>query len=284
MRLIRRRVARLVVAILGFAAVAPAVAGDAPCPAAALCETPLGSYGLLFPPAHAPGVRVPVVVFFHGWGSAAGNVLADAGIVETVRSRGYALLVPEGLPDPETGARGWSHRGSPHRNRDEVAFLREVVADAAGRAPIDPDRILVSGFSAGGSMVWHLACYDGDRYRAFAPIAGAFWEPLPESCPGGPVDLLHLQGFADEVVPIEGRRIGDRWQQGDLYASLALLRRKNGLRSAPDRIIFEGRYRCRMWTGNAEGRLGLCLHDGGHILPDDWLERAIDWFEALPQG
>ncbi len=284
MRGIRRRLARPTVAILGFAAAVPATAGDAPCPAASLCETALGSYGLLMPPDHEPGTRVPVVVFFHGWGSSAGNVLADARIVDPVRARGYALLAPQGLPGPEGGARGWSHQGAPHRNRDEVAFMRGVIADATARAPIDPDRILVSGFSAGGSMVWHLACFDGARYRAFAPVAGAFWEPLPENCPGGPVDLLHLQGFADEVVPIEGRRIGDRWQQGDLFASLALLRREKGLRSAPDRITFEGRYRCRFWTGDPAGRLGLCLHDGGHVLPGDWLGRAVDWFESRPQG
>ncbi|HFD15528.1 MAG TPA: polyhydroxybutyrate depolymerase, partial [Rhodospirillales bacterium] len=189
-----------------------AAAGDSPCPATALCATGRGEYGLLLPAGHRPGDRVGVVLFFHGWGSSAEKVLGNRKIREAVLGRGYALLAPQGLPGPESGNRGWSHQGSPHRNRDEVAFLRSVVADAVRRAPLDRDRILVSGFSAGGSMVWHLACYDRARYRAFAPIAGAFWEPLPEDCEAGPVRLLHLQGFADRVVPIEGRAIGDRWQ------------------------------------------------------------------------
>ena len=261
-----------------------AAAEHGPCPAAALCAVPLGSYGLALPETEVEGGLLPAVLFFHGWGSSAGKVLGNAKIRNAVLNRGYALIVPQGLPGPEGGNRGWSHQGSPHQNRDEPAFVRAVMEDVVRRAPIDGNRILVSGFSAGGSMVWHLACFDGGRYRAFAPIAGAFWEPMPKSCPGGPVNLLHLQGFRNNVVPIEGRRIGERWQQADLFASLALLRRTNGLRSNPDRITIDGRYRCRMWTGKPESQLGLCLHDGGHVLPDDWLERAIDWFEALPQG
>ncbi len=273
-----------VVAASWLAAGTSAAAGDSPCPAAALCATDLGEYGLLLPPGHPPGARIPVVLFFHGWGSAAERVLGNATIRDAVLERGYALLAPQGLPGPESGNRGWSHQGSPHRNRDEVAFVRGLVEDAVRRAPLDRDRILVSGFSAGGSMVWHLACFDGGAYRAFAPVAGAFWEPLPEDCPAGPVHLLHLQGFADRVVPIEGRAIGDRWQQGDLFASLAILRRAAGLPSDPDRITRDGPYRCRFWTTKPAGQLGLCLHDGGHLLPEDWLGRAIDWFESLPQG
>ncbi len=261
-----------------------AAAEDSPCPATALCRVPLGSYGLVLPETRPDAGLLPAVLFFHGWGSSAGKVLGNAKIRDVVLGRGYALVVPQGLRGPEGGNRGWSHQGSPHQNRDEMAFVREVMEDAVRRAPVDRRRVLVAGFSQGGSMVWHLACFDGRAFRGFAPIAGAFWEPIPQSCPGGPVNLLHLQGFRDNVVPIEGRKIGERWHQADLFAGLALLRRTNGLRSNPDHITIEDRYRCRMWTGNPAGRLGLCLHDGGHMLPDDWLERAIDWFEALPQG
>jgi len=36
----------------------------------------------------------------------------------------------------------------------------------------------------------------------------------------------------------------------------------------------------REWLSCPAGRIDLMLHPGGHKLPKDWLERALDWFEA----
>ena len=34
----------------------------------------------------------------------------------------------------------------------------------------------------------------GQAFAAYAPIAGAFWLPMPANCPGGPVNLSHIHG------------------------------------------------------------------------------------------
>ena len=79
-----------------------------------------------------------------------------------------------------------------------------VRADMLQRWPVDTKRLLVSGFSIGGTMAWDLACYRGGDYTAFAPVSGAFWDPLPERCTT-PVNLLHTHGTADDVVPMGGQ-------------------------------------------------------------------------------
>ena len=56
-------------------------------------------------------------------------------------------------------------------------------------------------------MVWHLACYRGASFAGFAPMSGTFWEPVPETCPTGPVNLIHYHGTKDPVVPLTGRQI-----------------------------------------------------------------------------
>lgn len=239
------------------------------------CTVEGGQYFVLAPEA-AEG-RPPVLLFFHGWGSSGDDVLRNPVIRDAALGRGFVLLAPQGLVPPGRKNRGWSHQGSPQQLRDEVAFVHRVLDDLARRVAYDRGRILVSGFSQGGSMAWHLACFDGAGFAGFAPVAGAFWEPAPEECPGGPVELVHLHGFTDRVVPLEGREIDGRWHQADAFAGLGVLRAADGCRSDPSAYVVADGYRCRIWTGCASGRaLELCLHDGGHDLPADWLGRVLD--------
>ena len=101
------------------------------------------------------------------------------------------------------------------------------------RWPIDPDRILVTGFSQGGSMAWDLACRRGRDYRAFVAVSGAFWEPLPTALrrrAGRPA--AHAR-HSRRTVPMAGRPIGDRWRQGDVLQGLRCCARSMAARPAP---------------------------------------------------
>ena len=129
-------------------------------------------------------------------------------------------------------------------------------------------------------MVWFAACHMGDQFGGFVPVAGALRHPRAGSeCVGGPVRLMHIHGFTDKQVPIEGRRIRD-WHQGDVYESMSLIRNVNSCRTNPDEFEMGKSYRCRIWTSCDSGKdLRLCLHDGGHGMPKGWIDLALDWFE-----
>ena len=78
----------------------------------------------------------------------------------------------------------WSTKGSPGEGRrDEVAFLAGLLDDLGRRYPLDTRRIVASGFSQGGAVVWEFACRGDGRIRAFMPIAGVWWRPMPTECP-----------------------------------------------------------------------------------------------------
>jgi polyhydroxybutyrate depolymerase len=161
-----------------------------------------------------------------------------------------------------------------------VAFTLAVLDDVARRLPLDTGRIYATGFSAGGSMAWMMACYAGDRFTGFASIAGALRRPVPEVCPGGPVRMLQVHGFSDKTVPLEGRGIGN-WHQGDVFESLGLAREANRCRSNPDSYTIGSDYWCRDWADSCGAQaLRMCLHDGGHGLPKGWADLARDWFEG----
>ena len=48
--------------------------------------------------------------------------------------------------------------------------MASVRDDAIARHGIDPDRIILSGFSVGGSMTAYLACAAPEAFAAYAPV------------------------------------------------------------------------------------------------------------------
>lgn len=253
--------------------------GD-PCPADTGCAVASGSYRIVLPPPAVRGRPAGAIMYFHGYQGSAEEVVADAGLVAVARRLGVALIAPDG-----TG-RTWSYPGSPARHRDEFAFVGQVLDDVVARFPVDPRRILASGFSQGGSMVWYLACRMPTRFAAFAPIAGAFWEPLPESCEAPHPPLIHVHGTSDATVPLAGRVLRSGARQGDVFRSFAVLAPGGCTAGWAQTARTEGiadALTCRVTTGcDGPARLELCLHSGGHKAEPAWIERA--WRSTMPAG
>ena len=118
---------------------------------------------------------------------------------------GYVVLGADGLMRPGNAfGTGWSFRPEGPQQRDELAFAREVLADAVQRFGIDRNRILVSGFSIGASLIWYLACRDpglgrglcARRRRVLAAASDSLrradrpaaqpWLARPDGAAGGP--------------------------------------------------------------------------------------------------
>ncbi|MEM7613826.1 MAG: polyhydroxybutyrate depolymerase, partial [Pseudomonadota bacterium] len=151
------------------------------------CEVAGGTYNVALPEAASP----PMVVFLHGYGGSGASSVRNEGFAARFTERGYALIAPSGQIDAEERfRRDWEIDDGFDMPRDDVAFLSAVIADAAGRFDLDQSRVLVSGFSRGGSMVWDFACAAPEAATAFAAVAGGFWEPIQQDCVG-PVHLHH---------------------------------------------------------------------------------------------
>jgi polyhydroxybutyrate depolymerase len=204
----------------------------------------------------------------HGWRSSAAAVMGDEGLRRTARERGVALIAPK------SGGEGWLIANRPRsglrHDRRETDYFAALLDEVTARFAIDPERILATGFSSGGMMTWTLACRMPGRFAAFLPVAGTFWHPVPQDCAGGPVDLVHVHGTADGVVPLGGRAIADS-RQGDVRAALAVFGEAGG---APAREG-PGPPDLRCEGARSGGRLlALCLHDGGHIVRPEWIAWA----------
>ncbi|MDX2289950.1 MAG: PHB depolymerase family esterase [Hyphomicrobiaceae bacterium] len=284
MRAYQPKLVALFVMALALLAGAGSLTADARCGGVeAACVVAGGTYHVVVPQGPAKPGGYPVMIFLHGWSSAGAAILQHPDLASTLERRGYVLIAPDGAIRHH-GRRDWNLRdGQQRAERDEVAFLEAVIEDVGRRVSIDRGRMLLAGFSRGGSMVWDIACRSPGMFAAYAPVGGGFWLPLPTGC-AGPVRLFHTHAWEDPTFPLEGRTVGDRGLvQGDLFAGLAIWRRANACRTEPPQERrMAGDTLWRAWTACAAGSdLRLAIVSGGHAVPVGWAARALDWLERV---
>lgn len=254
-----------------------------------VCSVTLGDYNIELPQRSDPTAKIPALIYFHGAGGSGQRSLKNRNMVEAFLERGYAVIAPSGLKRPNSRfGPGWSFHPNRPKQRDELAFAKAVLDDASSKFTLDRNRVLMSGFSIGGSLTWYLACADPDLARAYAPVAGAFWRPHPSSADcNGPVKLLHTHGWRDGTVPLEGRVLGGgAIVQGDTFYSLHIMRQVNGCTNhKADKFDTSGPFWKRWWVKcTPDSALQFNLFDGGHGVPKGWAEEAIHWFENLDES
>ncbi|MEM8791761.1 MAG: PHB depolymerase family esterase [Pseudomonadota bacterium] len=243
------------------------------------CAIEGGVYHVALPEGDA---RPPVVLWLHGHGgSGAGAV---KGFATNFTKRGYAVVAPTGQ-QTLLSKTDWSVSDGLDWPRDDVAFLKAVLADATSRFGLDRERVLVAGFSRGGSMAWELACRAPEIGAAYAAVAGAFWEPMVAQCPS-PVHLNHTHGFTDRLVPFEGRKVefqGFAFHQGSVMKGIDVWREANGcMTSGAHQFRTDGGWE-KSWHDCEEGSITLTLTQGGHGIPKGWTARVLIWFESLQE-
>lgn len=246
------------------------------CNASGPCEVEGGFYHARMPAGWDGRPTLPVVVFYHGWQDEAKSVIADPALQEFADRRDVILIVPQGA------GKTWSYPGSPGQHRDEFAFTSAVLADVKLRFPVDASQVFASGFSQGGSMVWNLACHRPEGFTGFIPVAGGFWEPLPESCQSGPRRIFHVHGTADRTVPMAGRSLRNgTYRQGDIRKGWDMLKQALSCTGPPIAVARETRFACEHMKGcPSPAAMEMCLHPGGHDMDPTFLDAALDWFAA----
>ena len=152
-------------ALLGGAATADCNGETGPCQIAG------GTYHIVLPPG-ATG-PLPAILLLHGWGGEGEGTIRNRGMVDLMLARGYAVIAPDGQPRAEGNGRSWDFHPDFPATRDETAFLIAVADDAAAQYGLDRDRMLLAGFSIGGSMVSYVACAAPDAFAAYAGTAAA---------------------------------------------------------------------------------------------------------------
>lgn len=233
------------------------------------------SYRIVLPQGYDNSGDLGAIVYAHGYRGTAGKTIRNKALTKLADELGVAIVAANGVD----GRWNLPHRpGSAQRlKQDELAYFDSLKADLQSRFGIAPDRIMMTGFSAGGMVTWHLACYRGDAFMGFAPMSGTFWEPVPKECPTGPVNLIHYHGTQDKVVPLDGRRIREA-KQGNVFEALGLMTRIGGYKPSGHEELSD--MECARKENGAGKRLEVCLYPSGHGFRAENIKRAWRIFNA----
>lgn len=275
--MILRSLSALLVALIGTTT-AQAGCADQPEP----CQIDQGTYHLVLPDSlPQDGSKPPAIVFLHGYGGTGAGMLTIGAMTKAFLGQGFAIIAPDGLPREQGAGESWAVVPGRAAPRDDVAFVISAADDAARRFGLDRSRMLLAGFSLGGSMTSYVACEHPEAFAAYAPVAGSFWKPLPASC-AGPVRLFHTHGTADTTVPLTGREIQPGIAQGDVFKSLRIFARTDGCAVEPSALPDDGPFTRSHWQGCTPGgaaSVDLALHPGSHGIPPGWADMILNWLE-----
>ncbi|HLL18716.1 MAG TPA: PHB depolymerase family esterase [Rubrivivax sp.] len=220
----------------------------------------------LFSPSTQPEGRRPLVVMLHGCKQNPDDFAAGTALNAAAEAEGFYVLYP-GQSDQANPQRCWNWFKHNHqaRGRGEPALIADMARNAAGRLPIDPDRIYIAGLSAGGAMA--VVCADAypdvfaavgvhsglptgvaaDLPSALAAMrSGPAVRPIATPASGMPTIVFH--GDADGVVhPANGDAIFER--SVGSAATVQTERVNKGGRSCTRRFVLgaEGQLLAEQW-------------------------------------
>ncbi|MEO1493600.1 MAG: prolyl oligopeptidase family serine peptidase [Pseudomonadota bacterium] len=225
------------------------------------------------------GAATGAIVYMHGYRGSARGAMRNQALLDLAHRHGLALVAAKSAGDD------WRIRGVPEdpsfSGDEEFTYFDALIDALEARHGIDRTNLIATGFSAGGMMVWNLACQRGGSFKAFVPIAGTFWAPMPETCPDYPVDMVHIHGTTDKIVPLAGRPIAET-HQGDVLIAIDRLVAAGGYEAEVTETS-SGDLFCKIGA-NADRRiLAFCTHPGGHSFKTEYVNTALEILNGAPR-
>jgi phospholipase/carboxylesterase len=161
-----------------------------------------GGFSLYVPEYYTPDRAWPLVMALHG-GSGNGRAFLWSWLRDA-RSRGAILVAPTATGSSSTG-KTWALMG----DDADTPNLGRILAHVRQRWNVDPDRLLLTGMSDGGTFCYVTGLASASPFTHLAPVAAVFHPLMAGTADADrlralPVYLVH--GRLDWMFPVEVAR------------------------------------------------------------------------------
>lgn len=160
------------------------------------------SWVVHLPKGYDTNRRWPLVLAYHGLFGTSEEMEGLTGLDSVADRDGFIVAYPQGIK------RSWaSGVNSPADKKgvDDVAFTAALLDELLTQYRIDPQHIVVTGFSDGAHLVQLLGCRMANRLSAIVPVGGEMPPGEPQRChPSRPISVVEFHGAADPVDPYRG--------------------------------------------------------------------------------
>ncbi|MBL1084596.1 PHB depolymerase family esterase [Streptomyces actinomycinicus] len=208
--------ARLLGRLLAVLAVVlgTALAGPTPSAHASVTLTRVSDFGsdpgaltmYVYRPAGLPA-HPPVVVALHGCTQNAQVYADNSGLPQRAEHDGFLLVLAEtGTANNPNKCFNWFQTTDNRRGQGEALSIRQMVAHAVTAYGADPQRVYVTGLSAGGAMTAVMLAAYPDVFSAGAVVAG-----LPYDCAADTSPYTCMNPGVDRTPADWARRVHDAY-------------------------------------------------------------------------
>lgn len=153
------------------------------------------------------GKQYPLLVVLHGYGANGFVQTAYFGLGALPTDDKALVIAPDGMTD-STGKQFWNADPAccdfDGKNPDDVAYIGGLIDDITAEWPVDESQVFIIGHSNGGYMAYRMACERADTIAAIASLAGNAASTASACNPSEPVNVVHLHGTLDDIVPFSG--------------------------------------------------------------------------------
>ncbi len=153
-----------------------------------------GAYSLYVPEQYDPQHHWPLIIALHGGGGANDEYLLTW--LRPAKSKGYIVLAPKSLGPT------WAIE----KPEPDVVSVTSTLMAVRERYSIDPDRILVTGLSDGGTFSYALGSSRPHLFGAIAPVAGVL-PPWLDMQKATSLPFLIIHGGQDFIFPVSVARL-----------------------------------------------------------------------------